>query len=269
MKSKPSIKHRAKSRTSRTTPDRILTPTSYQPSADALAQRVVLVTGANSGIGRAVACACAQAGATVVLLARNIPRLEEVYDEIQAAGGPEPAIYPLDMNGATADDYIKMAERIDADFGRLDGILNNAGLVGGLRPLRLFEVEEWMQLMRINLLAPWLLTQACLPLLDRAPDPAIVFALDRHARHAYWGAYGVAKSGLEGLVQILAEELDGDHRIRVNGIDPGAVETRLRRQNYPGASGDAYPTPEVVAPAYVYFLGTDSRDITGQIIQLD
>lgn len=229
---------------------------------------MVLATGASSGIGRAVACACAQAGATVILSARDIPRLEGVYDEIRERGGPEPAIYPLDLAGATPEDFAQMAERIGTDFERLDGLLNNAGLVGGLRPLRLCDATDWVRLMRVNLLAPWLLTQACLPLLERAPDPSIVFSLDHYARRAYWGAYGVAKAGLAGLLEILAEELDGDQTIRVNGIDPGPVETRLRRQNYPGEAGGAQAAPEDVAPAYVYFLGADSQGLTGQTVRL-
>lgn len=241
----------------------------YTPSPDALTGRIVLVTGASSGIGRACACACAQAGATVILLARDVPRLEETYDRIRASGGPEPAIYPLDLSGATVDDYAQMAERIDRDFDRLDGLLNNAGLVGGLRPLRLLEANDWTRLLRVNLLSPWLLTQACLPLLDRAEDPAIAFTLDGQSKRAYWGAYGVAKAGLDGLVGILSQELDGDRPIRVNGIDPGAVETRLRRQNYPGETGGTHATPEQVAPAFVYFLGSDSRGITGRTVRLN
>lgn len=238
------------------------------PSPEALAGRVVLVTGASSGIGQACACACAEAGATVILLARDIPRLEQTYDRIREAGGPEPAILPLDLDGATADDYTQVAGRIGRDFGHLDGLLHNAGLVGGLRPLRLFEPGDWTRLMRINLLAPWLLTQACLPLLDRAEDPAIAFTLDGQSRRPYWGAYGVAKAGLAGLVEILSQELDGDRPIRVNGIDPGPVQTRLRRQNYPGEPGGAHATAEQVAPAFVYFLGSDSRGVTGQTLRL-
>lgn len=240
----------------------------YTPSPDALANRVVMVTGASSGIGRACACACAKAGATVILLARDVPRLEQTYDQIVEAGGPEPVILPLDLNGATIDDYARVAEKIGQDFGRLDGLLNNAGLVGGLRPMRLLEPSDWTRLARVNLLGPWLLTQACLPLLDRAEDPAIAFTLDKQSRRAYWGAYGVAKAGVAGLVDILSQELSGDHPIRVNGIDPGPVETRLRRQNYPGESGNSHSTPEQVAPAFVYFLGSDSRGITGRTVHL-
>ncbi len=240
----------------------------YAPSPKALADRVTLITGASSGIGRACAHACARAGATVILLARDRPRLEETYDRIREAGGPEPVILPFDLGGATVDDYARTAERIDQEFGRLDSLLNNAGLVGGLRPMRLTQPADWTRLLRVNLLAPWLLTQACLPLLEKADDPAVAFALDGQARRAYWGAYGVAKAGLEGLVEILSRELGGDRPIRINGIDPGPVETRLRRQNYPGEPGGARATAERVAPAFVYFLGPDSRGVTGRAVRL-
>lgn len=250
-------------------PETALERVEYTPSSDALADRVVLVTGASSGIGQACACACAKAGATVILLARDVPRLEQTYDQIREADGPEPVILPLDLDGATVDDYAQVADRIGQEFGRLDGLLHNAGLVGGLRPLRLLEPSDWTRLARINLLAPWLLTQACLPLMDKAEDPAIAFTLDGQSRRPYWGAYGVAKAGLAGLVEILSQELDGDHPIRVNGIDPGPVETRLRRQNYPGEPGGAHATPEQVAPAFVYFLGSDSRGMTGRTVCLN
>lgn len=249
-------------------PDADQEQTEYTPSPDALAERVVMITGASSGIGRACACACAEAGATVILLARDVPRLEQTYDRIREAGGPEPVILPLDLNGATIKDFEQVAERIDQDYGRLDGLLNNAGLVGGLRPLRLFEPADWTRLARVNLLAPWLLTQACLPLLDKAEDPAIAFTLDGQSQRPYWGAYGVAKAGLAGLVEILSQELDGDRPIRVNGIDPGPVQTRLRQQNYPGEPDGANAAPEEVAPAFVYFLGADSRGMTGRTIRL-
>lgn len=249
-------------------PDAAARATALCPSSDALHERVVLVTGANSGLGRACACAGARAGATVVLLARDIPRLEKTYDLIREQGGPEPAICPLDLTGATVADFQDLAKRIETDFGRLDGVLNNAGLVGGLRPMRLCEADDWNRILRVNLLGPWLLTQACLGLLEQAPDPSIVFTLDQQAQRAYWGAYGVAKAGLAGLVSILAQELDGDRRIRVNGIDPGPMQTRLRQQNYPGEAGGTQKPPEQVAPAVVYLLGADSRDMTGEIITL-
>ena len=240
----------------------------YCPSPGALDGRVVFVTGAGSGIGRAAARACARAGATAILAGRDVPRLEETYDRIRADGGPEPSICPLDLAGATAADLDGVAARLRADFGRLDGLLHAAGQTGGLRPLRLLAADDWERLLRVNLSAPWLLTRACLPLLEAAPDPAAVFALDGGAQRAYWGAYGAAKAGLAGLVRILAEELDGDRPVRVNGIDPGPVETRLRRQNHPGAPPGAWPAPERVAPAFAYFLGADSREVTGRLVRL-
>ena len=240
----------------------------YLPSAAALERRVVLVTGAGSGIGAAVACACARLGATVVLAGRSVPRLEATYDRIARAGAAQPSICPLDLSGLTAEDAEAVAARIAKDFGRLDALAHYAGQTGGLRPLRLVEAGAWERLLRINLSGPWLLTRACLPLLQRAPDPAVVFALDHASQRAYWGAYGVAKAALEGLVRILAQECDGDAPVRVNGIDPGPVDTRLRRSAYPGGAEGAHPAPEAVAEAHAYFLGADSAGVTGQLVRL-
>ena len=235
----------------------------YAPASDLLRERIILVTGASDGIGRAVAKAYASHGATVVLLARNIKGLEQVYDEIEAAGHPQPALYPMNLEGAAPHDYDDLAGRLQTEFGRLDGLLNNAGWVSGLTPLRQYDVERWIRVMTVNLHAPFLLTRACLPLLDCAPDPSIVFSTHRCTK-AYWGAYGVAKAGLEGLMKILASECSGDRPMRVNGIDSGPVRTKLRQQNYPGVDPYTLPAPEEVTAPYLYFMGPDSRGITGQ-----
>ena len=235
----------------------------YTPAPDLLRERIILVTGASDGIGRAVARAYAAHGATVVLLSRNIKGLEQVYDEIEAAGHPQPALYPMNLEGAAPHDYDDLAARLQTEFGSLDGLLNNAGWVSGLTPLRQYDIERWIQVMTVNLHAPFLLSQACLPLLDCAPDPSIVFSTHRCVK-AYWGAYGVAKAGLEGLMKILASECSGDRPVRVNGVDSGPVRTKLRRQNYPGEDPYTLPAPEDVTAPYLYFMGPDSRGVTGQ-----
>ncbi len=235
----------------------------YAPAPDLLQERVVLVTGASDGIGKAVAKAYAAHGATVVLLSRNIKGLEQVYDEIEAAGHPQPALYPMNLEGAAPHDYDDLAARLQMEFGRLDGLLNNAGWVSGLTPLRQYDIERWIQVMTVNLHAPFLLSQACLPLLDLAPDPSIVFSTHGCTK-AYWGAYGVAKAGLEGLIKILASECSGDRPVRVNGVDSGPVRTKLRQYNYPGEDPYTLPAPEEVTAPYLYFMGPDSRGITAQ-----
>jgi NAD(P)-dependent dehydrogenase (short-subunit alcohol dehydrogenase family) len=240
----------------------------YSPPSDLLHGRIILVTGASGGIGKAVALAYARHGATVILLAKELNKLEQVYDEIENAGYPQPAIYPMNLEGATPKDYDDLANTLSNEFGRLDGLLNNAGWVGGLTPLRHYDIQRWIQVLTINLNAPFLLSKACLPLLDRSQDPAIVFSTDDCLK-AYWGAYGVAKHGLGGLLKILAAELNGERPIRVNGIDTGPVRTWLRMQNFPGEDPNTLPTPEQITTAYLYFMGPDSKGVTGTDIHLN
>jgi NAD(P)-dependent dehydrogenase (short-subunit alcohol dehydrogenase family) len=239
----------------------------YTAPPDLLKGRIILVTGAGDGIGRAVAKAYAAHGATVILLGRTISKLERVYDEIEAAGHPQPAIFPMNLQTATAKDYNDLGDTINNEFGRLDGLLNNAAQVGGLTPLQHYDINLWARIININLNAPFLICRECIPLLEQAQDPAIVFSTDNCAR-AYWGAYGVAKYGQEGLLKILADELDNDRPVRVNGIDTGPVRTTLRAQNYPGEDPSTLPTPEDVVPSYLYFMGPDSQGMTGQNLKL-
>lgn len=235
----------------------------YQPSKNLLEDRAILVAGAAGGIGRSVSKSYAAHGARVILLDKEIKALESLYDEIETAGHRQPAIYPMNLEGATVKDYAELAATLEKEFERLDGLLINAGWVGGLTPLKLYDVERWLRVMTVNLHAPFLLTQACIPLLEKSSDPAIVFSTHDCAR-AYWGAYGVAKQGLEGLLKILAAELAGDKAIRVNGIDTGPVRTALRMENYPGEDPKSLPVPEDVAAPYLYFIGPDSAGVTGQ-----
>jgi len=238
----------------------------WQPVDGLLENRVILVTGAADGIGRALATACASCRATVVLLDRNVTGLETLYDEIVTAGHPEPAIYPMDLKGATPADYQSLADVLGKEFGRLDGLVHNAACLGTLTPLSHLEDELWYEVMQTNLHAPFLLTRACLALLERPDEAAIVFNSDSVGRHgkAYWGAYGISKAGIENLMQVLADELDTNTGIRVNSIDPGAVSTALRAIAYPAEDRDQLNLPADVTNPFLYLLGPDSKGITGQ-----
>jgi len=239
----------------------------YQPADGLLKDRVILVTGASDGIGRALSIAAAKLGATVVLLSKTISKLEKVYDEIEANGSPQPAIYPMNFEGATVRDYHDLAENIQQQLGRLDGLVNNAGWVGAITPFTQLSPEMYQQVMTINLHAPFLLTQACLPLLQQAQDASIVFST--HAcNRAYWGAFGVAKSGQQGLLQILAHEYSGENPVRVNGVDTGPVNTQMRRQHYPGEDWSKLPLPEDVIAPYLYLLGSDGSEMSGKNFEL-
>ncbi|ANB03408.1 SDR family NAD(P)-dependent oxidoreductase [Ectothiorhodospira sp. BSL-9] len=239
----------------------------YTPASDLFKDRVILVTGATGGIGRALSLALARHGATVVLLDKVIKSLEKVYDEIEAEGGPQPGIYPMNLEGATAKDYQDLADNLGNEFGRLDGLVHNAGWVGALTPLKLYDLEMWARVITVNLHAPFLLTQATLPLLEKAPDPAIVFST-QDCQRAYWGAFGVAKAGQRGLLDILAAEYQGARRIRVNGVDTGPVQSQLRADHYPGEDPSQHPEPAEVIGPYLYLLGPDAGETTGQNLKL-
>ena len=240
--------------------------TDWRPAPGLLHERVILITGAANGIGRAVAGTCAAHGASVILLDRDVRGLEQAYDEITAAGHPEPALYPLDLKGATPDDYATLADTIEKEFRHLDGLVHNAAYLGALVPFANYDHELWFETLQINLNAPYLLTMACLGLLQQSHDASIVFAADVAGRHgkAYWGAYAVSKAGAEGFMQILADELEANTSIRVNSLDPGPVRTALRRLAYPYEERNSLPGPADVVKPFLFLLGPDSKGITGQ-----
>lgn len=239
----------------------------FKPAKDYLKDRNILITGASRGIGKAVALECAKLGATVLLIAKDLKRLEHTYDEILALGAPQPAILNMDLESAGAEDYQTLANSITEEYGRLDGLLNNAGRVGGLTPLQNTDPQNWSKIITLHLHAPFLLTTACIPLLKNSDDPAILFTIDK-ANRAYWGAYGVSKQGQIGLLNILADELDGDKKIRVNGVHPGIVRTDLRTHNYPGINPNKFPDPVTITAPFIFFLGAASRNITNQIYKI-
>ncbi|WP_104204217.1 YciK family oxidoreductase [Billgrantia saliphila] len=238
----------------------------YAAPANLLRDRVILVTGAGDGIGRAAALTFAGHGATVVLLGRTIDKLERVYDEIEATGGPQPAIFPLNFEGATLKDYHDMAETLDKEFGRLDGILHNAGLLGRITPFEQYNPELWAQVMQVNINGPIWMTQALLPLLRASADASVVFTSSSVGRRgrAYWGAYAVSKFATEGFMEVLADELEHLGTIRVNTLNPGATRTKMRATAYPGEDADTLRTPEEIMPTYLWLMGPDSRGHNGE-----
>ncbi len=239
----------------------------YQPPADLLKDRVILVTGAGDGIGRAASLAFARHGASVVLLGKTLAKLEKVYDEIEAAGCPMPAIYPMHLEGATPHEFDELALKLEETFGRLDGVLHNAAALPYLSRIKDYDAEDWHKVMQVNLNAPFMLTQAVLPLLLQADDASLVFTSDSVGRkgRAFWGAYAASKFGLEGLMQVLAEELENSN-IRVNSIDPGPTRTELRKRIFPGEDPQTVKPPEDLMPFYLWLMGPDSRGTHGQAL---
>lgn len=232
-----------------------------------LKDRVILISGAYGGLGEASAIAAAEAGATLVLLGKKIPKLNRIYDAVKKIGA-EPAMYPLDMRGADPADYEAMADKIEADLGGLHGILHCAADFSGLRPLESTDAEEFVTQMHVNLTAPWLLTQACLPALRKVPDSAVVFVCEDLSRvnKAYWGAYGIAKAGLEGMVRMLHDETE-DGSVRVSGLQPGPMKTSIRARAFVDDAATNCPSATVYAPACVYLLSAAGAQARGQILR--
>jgi len=238
----------------------------YQAPQDLLKDRILLVTGAGDGIGRTAAIEYARRGATVILLGRTTAKLEKVYDEIEAAGGPQPAIFPLNFEGATLKDYHDMAEALDKEFGRLDGILHNAGQLGRITPFEQYNPELWDQVMQVNINGPIWMTQALLPLLTKSADASVIFTSSSVGRkgRAYWGAYSVSKFATEGFAQVLAEEIDHLGTLRINTLNPGATRTAMRKSAYPGEDPMSLRTAEDIMPTYLWLMGPDSKGRNGE-----
>ena len=241
----------------------------YVPEDGLLENKVILVTGAADGIGRAISLAYARYGATIVLLGKSIKPLEMVYDEIIAQGGPEPAIYPLNMEGANVNDYMDMAATIEKELGRLDGIVLNAAWLPAFIPFKEYDVELWSKTITVNLHANFLITKTCLPLLEVAEDPAIVMSA-HEGRKAYNGAFGIAKAGMSAMMDIVADEYDRDELfIRVNSIDSGPLNTQMRRLNFPLEDMTTLASPDAIIGPYLYFMGSDAGKRSAELIKYE
>jgi NAD(P)-dependent dehydrogenase (short-subunit alcohol dehydrogenase family) len=241
-------------------------PRTHRAAADELAGRVIAITGASSGLGRAVALACAAHAANVILIGRSLQKLEAVHAEIAARGAAEASIAPLDLEKALAADYDQLADALLERYGRLDGLLHNAAILGTLTPIEHYDVPTWCRVLHVNLTAAFALTQVLLPALKNSADASVVFtasAVGRQGR-AYWGAYAVSKFALEGLSQVLAAELENTSAIRVNTLNPGRTRTAMRLQAYPAENPDTLPPPEALTGAYLALLGPASRGVTGR-----
>lgn len=234
-------------------------PDLYTPRPDLLHGRVIAVTGAGDGIGRVAAQAFAAHGATVILLGRTIPKLEMVYDDIVNAGHPQPAIYPINFEGACEKDYEDMCQALFDAFGRLDGLLHNAADLGERTPIANYSVDTWQRLMQVNVNAPFMLTKALLPLLEKSVDAHIVFTGSSvgYEGRAFWGAYAASKAALENLMETLAQELDGVAPIRVNSVNPGATRTRMRAEAYPAENPADVKPAAALMPLYLYLMSAD------------
>jgi NAD(P)-dependent dehydrogenase (short-subunit alcohol dehydrogenase family) len=244
-------------------------PKQFTPDAGLLAGRVILITGAGGGLGRALAVESARAGATVILSGRNAAKLDLVYDDIEKLGGPQPAIAALDLAAATAADYDNLAKTIDDEFGKLDGLVHCAALLGDRTPLEQYDVPTWCKVLHVNLTAPFILTQVLLPNLRKSADASVIFVSSGVVtnQRPYWGAYAVAKSGLESVRSMLSQELEGEPNIRVNSVNPGRMRTGMRAAAYPAEDPNTLPAPVSVSGTFLYLLSARGRGIDGQYFE--
>lgn len=238
----------------------------YTARPDLLAGRIILVTGAGRGIGEAAAKAYAAHGATVLLLGKTEENLNRVYDEIEAAGHPQPAVIPFNLETALPHQYDELAAMIEREFGQLDGLLHNASIVGPRTPVEQLSGENFMRVMQVNVNAMFMLTSTLLPLLKLSTDASILFTSSSVGRkgRAYWGAYAVSKFATEGLMQVVADELDGTAPVRANSVNPGATRTDMRAKAYPAENPLNNPLPSEIMAVYLYLIGPDSVGVNGQ-----
>jgi NAD(P)-dependent dehydrogenase (short-subunit alcohol dehydrogenase family) len=244
-------------------------PEHFTADPNLLTGRTMLITGAGSGLGRALAIQCARAGACVILSGRNSAKLDRVYDEIEALGAARPAIAVLDLASATAVDYDALARVIGDEFGKLDGLVHAASLLGDRTPLEQYDVPTWCKVLHVNLTAPFILTQILLPHLRKSEDASIIFVSSGVVKkpRPFWGAYAVSKTGLESVRNLLAEELEGEANMRVNSINPGRMRTAMRAAAYPAEDPNTVPTPDSVCGPFLYLLSALGRGIDGQYIE--
>lgn len=241
-------------------------PKDFTPPAELLDGRVILITGASGGLGRALAVESARVGATVILCGRSQSRLESVYDEIEGMGAPRPAIVTLDLETATAVDYDRLAGTIGGEFGRLDGLVHSAALLGDRTPLAQYAVPTWCRVLHVNLTAPFILTQVLLPQLRKSQDASVIFVSSGVATNPrpYWGAYAVAKCGLEAVRSIWSQEIEIEPNVRMNSVNPGRMRTRMRAAAYPAEDPNTLPTPNSVVAPFLYLLSELGRELRGE-----
>lgn len=238
----------------------------YQAPENLLQGKIILVTGAGEGIGRAAALSYAAHGATVILLGRTEKKLDAIYDQIEAAGYPQPATINLNLETAGETDFDNLAATLEQEFGRLDGILHNASIIGLRTPIESYDPTVWQQVMQVNVNSTFMLTQALLSLIDRSEDASVIFTSSSVGRtgKAFWGAYAVSKFATEGMMQVLADELEHNPNIRINAINPGATRTNMRASAYPAENPMDNPAPAEIMPLYLYLMGRDSRTVNGK-----
>lgn len=242
------------------------TPDSFIASPDALKDKVIAITGAGDGIGKVAALTFASYGATIILMGRTTAKLEQVYDQIEKAGHPQAAIFPINLEGAVEKDYNDLADAIDQEFGHLDGLLHNAALLGPQTPLSNYAADTWASLLQVNVTSAFMMTKALMPVLEKSSSASVLFTGSSvgYQGRAYWGAYAISKAAIENMMQIFADESEDVNKIRFNSINPGATRTGMRAAAYPAENPATVAAPEDIMSCYLYLMSDHSLDISGQ-----
>ena len=240
----------------------------FEPTKDCLKDKTILVTGTGSGIGKATAKTLSKFGAQLILLSKDTEKLESLHEEIIQQGFKEPLIHPMNFESAQEEEYLGVKEAIQDKFGKLDGLINNAGILGEKKPLGQYQYSIWKKVLNVNLDSAFLLTKTLLPLLNHSQLGSIVFTSSGVGKNgrAYWGAYAISKFATEGMMEVFADELENTTKIRVNCINPGAVRTKMREEAYPAEDPETNPLPREIMNLYVYLMSDASEGINGQSI---
>lgn len=223
---------------------------------ESLQDKTILVTGAGDGIGRVAARTYAAHGATVILLGRTSSNLESLFDEIIRAGHPEPGIAVRDLSTQDIAELQELGDVILAQYGKLDGLLHNASILGDRVPVEHYDVNTWAKVMQVNFVNVCYLTRILMPLLRSANSARAIFTSSGVGAvpRAYWGAYSVSKYAMEGYAKLLADELENTSEIKVNILNPGGTRTKMRAQAYPNENPNTLIEPEVLMPLYLYLM---------------
>lgn len=243
-----------------------LDPRSYTYPDDILRDRIIMITGSSDGIGKALALHAARLGAQVILHGRSVQKLEKLYDTIEEIeGAPRPSIAVMDLESANAESYTTLAQSIESEFGRLDGLVLNASILGERYSIEQYDAVLWQKVMHVNVTSVFAMTQVFLPLLNKSDDPSVIYTSSGVGRtgKAFWGAYAVSKFATEGLSQVLADE-HRHSKLRSNCINPGATRTNMRLAAYPAEDRDLLKRPEDILAPYIYLLGPESKGVTGE-----
>tara|TARA_Y100001970_G_scaffold192075_1_gene233440 strand:- start:2338 stop:3105 length:768 start_codon:yes stop_codon:yes gene_type:complete len=242
---------------------------SYNPPKGFLSNKTILITGASDGIGKCCALKFANYGANLILLGRSTEKLEKIYDSIHTFNPDGVTIHPLDFSAASISDYTQVAKSIEDQYDRLDGLIHSAGMLGARCPIEHYPVDTWEQTFRVNTSSIFLLTKFLLPSLRRSDDARILFTSSSVGRkgRGNWGAYAVSKFAAEGLMQVLAKEVEKTSNIKVNSLNPGGIRTNIRKAAYPAENSESVPLPEILMPLYLYLFSKDSKGIHGEALE--